>query len=338
MLQLIKVGLAKVASARILRRAALLSVCSLTFAAPAGAATIGADLSASAIYGGPSGCPCTFVPTQSDAVTVPSSGTLTAWRFKNIDSNSDTGETAALVVLNGNTAVAIDSRTLPSRPSSTQNLYEFPANIPVQAGQRLGLEVENIDGMFSSATVPSFFFDDWQPALALNETRAPTFPDGNIYRVLLFNADINGASQPVPSTPTGQVTLLNGGPSPTILTSHTGYFTEPATCELPPGSPFTCSGAIVFKGLAQGDGANVSSQASKKKTKKSVVFGRASFSIAPGATAEIKVVLTKVARRMLSSTHKLKGTLTTTSTLTDGTKSSVTQTLTVKLKHKPKHH
>ena len=131
------------------------------------------------------------------------------------------------------------------------------------------------------------------------------------------------------------MTLLNGGPSPTILTSRAGYFTDPATCELPPGSPFTCSGAIVFRGLATGGGANVASQASKKK---SIVFGQASFSIAPGATAEIQVVLTKAARRMLSSTHKLKGTLTTTSTLTDGTKSSVTQTLTVKLKQKPKHH
>ncbi len=49
---------------------------------------------------------------------------------------------------------------------------------------------------------------------------------------------------------------------------------------------------------------------------------------------KIKVGLTKVARGMLSSNHKLKGTLTTTSKLADGTKSSVTQRLTVKLKPK----
>ena len=322
------------APGRILRRAALLSVCALTFAAPAGAETIGADLSADATFGGPSGCPCTWVPTQSDAVTVPSSGTLTAWRFKNIDINDDTGQVVKLVVLQGNTAVAINSQTLPARPSSTQNLYQFNVSVPVIGGERLGLEVENIDGTFSSSTVPSFLFDTWAPALALNETRAPDFTGGNIQRILLFNADINGASPPSGGgAQNGQVTLLNGGPSPTILTSHAGYFTDPATCELPPGSPYICSGAVVFRGLADsGGGAQTSSKS------KTIVLGQGSFSLAPGASSEIKVTLAKQARRALSATHKLKGTLTTTSTLTDGTKSSVTQKLTVKLKQKPKHH
>ncbi len=135
MLQPIKAGFAKVASARMLGRAALLSVlASLAVAAPAGAATIGADLSANASYGGPCGPPYTFVPTQSDAVTVPSSGTLTAWRFKNIDINDDTGQIVRLVVLHGNTAVAINSQTLPARPSTTQNLYQFNASVPVTGG------------------------------------------------------------------------------------------------------------------------------------------------------------------------------------------------------------
>ena len=53
----------------------------------------------------------------------------------------------------------------------------------------------------------------------------------------------------------------------------------------------------------------------------------------------MKVKLTSNAAAALKNRGKLKGSLTATSTLVDGTKSSVTQKLTIKLKGpKPKHH
>lgn len=318
-------------SGRILGRAALLSaLASLALTAPAGAVTIGSNLSANA---GSQPSDGLWVPSGNDAYVIPSSGTLTKWRVKEFDINDETGQTVKLEVLTGNQATAIDSETLPSAPGSTQNVFEFTVNIPVQAGQRLGL----VPGPFADFAFagPSLSYDYWSTPLTLSENRAPD-STGISQNELLVNADINGASPPSGGgAQNGQVTLLNGGPNPTILTSHAGYFTDPASCELPPGSPYTCSGAIVFRGLATGGGANVASQASKKK---SILLGQANFGIAPGATAQIKVVLTKAARRALSSSHKLKGTLTTTSTLIDGTKSSITQKLTVKLKQKPKHH
>ena len=74
------------------------------------------------------------------------------------------------------------------------------------------------------------------------------------------------------------------------------------------------------------------------KKKKGAVLGRGSFNIAPGATKQVKVKLKPKAAKALKKTGKLKGILTTTSNLTDGTKSSVVQNLTIKLKgFKPKH-
>ena len=59
----------------------------------------------------------------------------------------------------------------------------------------------------------------------------------------------------------------------------------------------------------------------------------------PGKTKKVKVKLTPNAAAALKKTGKLKGSLTATSTLIDGTKSPVTQKLTIKLKGpKPKHH
>ena len=116
------------------------TVALLAVSRPAGAVTIGSDLSANAIIGGPSGCPCTFVPTGSHAVVVPEAGVLTTWRFKSESSFDLKGEVFRLVVLKGNTAVAMDSQVLPSKPEFQQNLYEFKTSIPVVPGERLGLE------------------------------------------------------------------------------------------------------------------------------------------------------------------------------------------------------
>ncbi len=339
MFQLIKAGFAKVASARALGRAALLSVlASLALAAPAGAVTIGSNLSANA---GSFPLDGLWVPSGTDAYVIPSSGMLTRWRVKEFNSSDVTGQTVKLEVLTGATATAVDSETLPSAPGFSQNVFEFTVNIPVQAGQHLGL----VPGPFSDFAFsgPSLAYDYWATPLTLNETRAPD-NTAISQKELLINADINESSSSGggssgggggnSSGQNGRVVFGNGAPSPTVLTDNPSLFTDPAICKLPPGSPFTCSGAVVFMGLSTGGASHRPWQALAKK--KSIVFGRASFQIAPGKTAKIKVKLKKVARGMLSSNHKLKGTLTTTSTLTDGTKSSVSQRLTVKLK--PKHH
>ena len=127
----------------------------LAVAQPAGAVTIGSDLSANAIIGGPGGCPCTFVPTESHAVIVPEAGVLTTWRFKSESGFDLKGEVFRLVVLKGNTAVAMDSQVLPSKPEFQQNLYEFNTSIPVETGERLGLEGRG--DVFSAVPDPSVY-------------------------------------------------------------------------------------------------------------------------------------------------------------------------------------
>ena len=308
----------------------------LVFSPPASAVTIGSDLSANAIIGGPI-CPCTFVPTESHAVTVPEAGTLTTWRFKSESSFDLVGEVFRLVVLKGNTAVAMDSQVLPSRPAFQQNLYEFKTSIPVVPGERLGLEARG--DVFSAVFDSSVYQDQWSPPLKLNETLEPTYANGHFERELLLNADIGSPSSPPGgggSTQTGLVKLLNGGPNPTLLTHHSSGFTDPAKCELPPGSPFTCSGAIVLNQVKPDLVApSVGGRRARATAKKQVVLGTGSFNIAPGLTKNVKVKLKPKAAAKLKKAHKLKGYLTTTSNLTDGTKSSVTQKVTIKLKPKP---
>lgn len=316
---------------------AALIVCAalLAIARPAGAVTIGSDLSANASIGGPAGCPCTLVPTESHAVVVPEAGVLTTWRFKSLSGFDLVGEVFRLVVLKGNTVVAMDSRVLPSRPEFQQNLYEFKTSIPVETGERLGLEGRG--DVFSAVSDPSVYMDQWEPPLGLNETQPPTL-SGNFPYELLLNADIGAPSPPSGGggsgggTPAGKVKLLNGGPSPTILTDVANRFIMPAKCELPPGSPYSCSGAVVLRSISAPTNAEPGQHARAAAKPKSVVLGRGTFTIAPGQTKKIAVKLKPKAKQALKQAGKLKGKLTTTSNLTDGTTASVRQNLTLKLK------
>jgi len=316
----------------------------LMVAQPAGAVTIGSDLSVNA--GSSLGtCPCTYAPTEGQKIEVPADGVLTRWRFKEFESNDLSGLEFKLVVLQGNKAVAIDPQVLGSKPKFTQTVYEFTANIPVHAGERLALESPGIYAVFGFPTNSASYVDEWAPPLTLNETRDPTLANYNNTHELLLNADIGAPSPPSGggggasngAGGTGKATVLNGGPSPTVLTNKPSQFTAPAKCELPPGSPFTCSGSVVLKSVGGGDSGKPSDRTAGVSAKpKSVVLGQATFNIAPGQTAQIKVKLKPKAQSTLKNTGKLRGTLTTTSALTDGTKASVSQNLTVKLKPKPK--
>ena len=197
------------------------TVALLAVSRPAGAVTIGSDLSANAIIGGPSGCPCTFVPTESHAVVVPEAGVLTTWRFKSESSFDLKGEVFRLVVLKGNTAVAMDSQVMPSKPNSSRTSTNSKRPSPSVPGERLGLEAKG--DVFTATLDPSVYQDQWVPPLKLNETLPPTYPNGKFKKELLFNADIGSPSPPPGgggSAQTGQVKLLNGGPNPTILTTH----------------------------------------------------------------------------------------------------------------------
>ncbi len=322
------------------------------FSQPAGAVTIGSDLSANAGADLGAACPCLYAPTEAQKIEVPTEGVLTKWRFKKFEASDPVGQEFKLVVLQGNKAVAIDPQVLTSKPNFTQNVYEFTANIPVHGGERLALESPGAYAVFAFPTDSAAFVDEWAPPLTLNETREPTLANYNNEHELLLNADIGAPSPPSGGGgtttggggggggsggggPTGSTKVLNGGPSPTVLTNNPGQFTAPAKCELPPGSPFTCSGSVVLKTISGRFGAPSDRPARAYAKAKSVVLGRASFNIAPGQTKKITVKLKPKAKSTLKKTGKLKGTLTTTSKLTDGSRSSVSQKLTVKLKTKP---
>ncbi len=248
-----------------------------------------------------------------------------------------------LVVLDGNTLVAVDPQHLPADENpNVQRIAEFTTNVPVHAGERLGIgvpatpcdcEVMQIDGVHTS--------DFWVPSLTLNQTGLPKYTAQAPTPIL--NADIGAPSPPSggnapPAGETkveGHVIFSNGGPNINLATdTKNGFFTSPAKCELPPGSPEKCTGAVVFVGFRPSGTNGVARLSSRKK--KAPLYGRVKFSLNAGQSKKIKVPLKKAAKAGLEKKGKLIGNLTTTSTLTSGASASLTQKLKLKLKPKSK--
>jgi hypothetical protein len=318
---------------------------SLIGAGSAQAVTIGSDLSATAnvAFSFPDAM---VVASGGGAVAVPADGVLTTWRLKYMDVHEHSAGTELnLVVLNGNTLDAVDAEHMPvATEPNVQHIVEFHTSLPVHAGERLGIEVPTqcdcefmqIDGVNKS--------DFWVPPLTLGQSAAPKYSEQEPTPIL--NADIGPPSTPSGPTGTsgggapstgdtklnGQVVFENGGPSIKLATdTKNGFFTSPAKCELPPGSPLKCTGAVVFVGFGPGSSPGPGATPSAK-AKKAPAYGSVNFSLSPGESKKIKVPLKKAAKATLARQGKLTGKLTTSTTLASGAASSLTQKLTLKLK------
>ena len=156
--------------------------------APAATVTLGPDLTGltsgtkytCGVVGG-----CTFSQAGPGYVA-PVSGVIVRWRV--IES---TGQ-FTLRVLNGNTGGAVG----PTETAATTSLQEFSANVPIRAGEQVGLDMPKDGSSLAFLNQPGTSIGYWPGTLASGEMRPPTSITNGFQ--LLFNADV----QPSPGIST----------------------------------------------------------------------------------------------------------------------------------------
>ena len=135
---------------------------------------------------------CTFSQGAPSYVS-PVSGAIVRWRVI-----ASTGS-FTLRVLEGNTGVA----TGPTATATSKSLQEFPAALPIKAGQQIGLDLPAAGSSLAYLNLAGTSIGYWNPALASGETRAPK--STTLGFQLLFNADV----QPPPG-----ITAIGPGVGP----------------------------------------------------------------------------------------------------------------------------
>jgi RTX calcium-binding nonapeptide repeat (4 copies) len=133
---------------------------------------------------------CTFVPTSiaGKQVVVPYDGVLVRWAGR-VPAGSPSS--IALRVLRPTAGGQLSSvATLPSTPSVNGTIASWGWRVPVKAGDRIGLDLDDGEqiGIFSHASFDSTSLT-FAPLLATSETRAPDSTDSDDFEAL-FNASI----------------------------------------------------------------------------------------------------------------------------------------------------
>jgi len=197
---------------RLLAPAALATML-LLGASPAPAATIGSDLlgtpdtgaCALAAFGERT---CTVVQgslgprfSASGGLVSPFAGTVTKWRVRaGMGSPATTSVAVRLRALEGSQG---GPRTpFFELPLAEPGVYTFPAALPIEPEQQVGLDVRVIGTGLGVASAPILdsgpngggITAEWDPPLAPGSSRSPDFLDP--HRQLLLNADVIGDSKP----------------------------------------------------------------------------------------------------------------------------------------------
>ena len=187
---------------------ALLPCAGGLFAAPAGAAivTVGPVLGSATVEGHAecgslSGC---LVAQKTPSYASPVTGKIVGWRVKGA-----TG-TFSLQVLRGNTGGATSALG-----TAAAGKTFFPAEIPIEAGDRFGVEIPQVGDELGYEKQSGASFSAWSPGLGLGETRAPSEEQSKAE--LLVNVDI----QPLPGI--SAVTPASGPMETTDTVTITGH-------------------------------------------------------------------------------------------------------------------
>jgi hypothetical protein len=153
----------------------------LAVAAPVAAETItlGANLQ-TAVYANAFGCTveggCTDAQTSAGFVS-PISGTIVRWRVRD--------SSGALTLRTVGEAGGPIGPTIHPKSSAIET---FPVNLPIKAGEAIGLDIAKFSGDIGVARPGGTTLETWDPALAPGEIRAPTSTSTEFE--LLMNVDI----------------------------------------------------------------------------------------------------------------------------------------------------
>jgi hypothetical protein len=120
---------------------------------------------------------CTF-SQAAPSYAAPVSGVIVRWRV------IDTTGQLTLRVINGNTGGAIG----PTATATTSSLKEFPADVPIKAGEQIGLDIPETGSSVGYLNKTGTNIDYWSGTLAKDQGRPPTSSSPGFY--LLFNADV----------------------------------------------------------------------------------------------------------------------------------------------------
>ena len=126
------------------------------------------------------------LPEAGANVTSPVDGVVIRWRVQG--ASGGPFRLRVLKPVGGMTYTAVSS-SAPETPASTDT-QTFTTNLPLNAGDLIGLDMTNSSEQIGLGTIPSpdSFFEFWSPPLADGETRAGS--TGTSAEEVLFNADV----------------------------------------------------------------------------------------------------------------------------------------------------
>ena len=169
-------------------------VCALLAgSAQASTVTIGSPLTASfvsASFGNPLTIANPVLTEPGAQVASPVDGTIVRWRIEDAAGGPFKLRVLTRVGTTGSTYTGAGT-SAPQSPSSLAT-QTFPADLPIRAGQILGLDNTNGSDQLGRAAVSGTGWVDWEPPLADGATRAASV--GGAFE-FAFNADV----QPLPS-------------------------------------------------------------------------------------------------------------------------------------------
>ena len=121
----------------------------------------------------------------------PQKGVIVRWRVRRETAASSPTVQAALRVLRGDTGAGRSAEVALPGASGT---YEFPTRLPVQAGDRLGIDLLDVPflamvNILRRPSSPLDIVDKWDPPLAEGASTAPSVNDETDFE-LTMNADI----------------------------------------------------------------------------------------------------------------------------------------------------
>ncbi len=158
---------------------------------------------------------------------------------------------------------------------------------------------------------------------------------GHTIRVQVTAANAGGQSSPAVSAATAVVQGSNSAPRPFLglITTSASHLTVMIGCNGSVGA--RCSVKLILAAtetLSNGKVVGVSAKA--RKTKKAVVLGRASVTVAADKIKRVPIPLDNAGKRLLAKRHKLSAKL----TMTAGTSTVARRVVTFRRRPRPKHH
>ncbi len=161
-------------------------------------------------------------------------------------------------------------------------------------------------------------------------------------KVITATATSESGGSPVATSEFSPCQTIGGGPSysgasPTGGTSTVSGGTATATVSCPTGTPGGCSGTATLTGTTT-NAADLAAGANAKHKRKRVtlILGKATFKIAAGRSAKVRIRLSRAALKLLEKKDKLRATLIVTSHDGAGGKRTRTASVTLRLAGKRK--